>query len=88
MNSMCRRGTAVPISSRTWSMTAKTSRERRLRGVSRTTMSPEFCAVAKNPSSAPVRRAVPVTSGVAARMLSAMPTSRLVSARAVPPGVK
>ncbi len=82
------RGTAAAIRSRTSSITAKMSRERWLRGVNRATMSPVFCAVAKNPSSAPVRRDVPVISGVAARIRSAMPTWRFVSFRAVPPGVQ
>ena len=50
--------------------------------------SPEFCAVANIPSSAPVRRDVPVISGVAASTPSATPTWRFVSASAVPPGVK
>ena len=88
MNSMWRRGTLGSIRPRTSSMTSNTSRERRARGASRTMMSPLFWAVANMPSSAPVRRAVPVISGVVARMLSATPTWRFVSSSAVPPGVK
>ena len=60
----------------------------RARGLSRTTMSPRFCSVAKSPSSAPVRRDVPATSGVGARIRSTMCTCRSVSASAVPPGVE
>ena len=47
-------------------MTAKMSRERFDGGLRRATMSPVFCAVANNPSSAPVRRDVPSIYGVAA----------------------
>ena len=49
-------------------------------------MSPVFCSVAKSPSSAPVRRDVPVISGVDARIFSTMCSCRSVSASAVPPG--
>ena len=44
--------------------------------------------VANSPSSAPVRRDVPVISGVAARIFSTMCSWRSVSASAVPPGLK
>ena len=43
------------------------ARRARLDGLSRATMSPVFCSVAKRPSSAPVRRDVPEISGVAAQ---------------------
>ena len=85
---MCRRGAAAETLVRTSSITSKMSRERRLRGASRATMSPLFCVVANSPSSAPVRRDVPSISGVAASTPSAMPTWRFVSASAVLPGVK
>ena len=68
-----------------------TSSARRLRapgGLSFTTMSPRFCSVAKRPSSAPVRRAKPATSGVAATTSSIRWTMRSVSASEVPSGVQ
>ena len=57
-------------------------------GLSFTTMSPRFCSVAKRPSSAPVRRAKPATSGVAATTSSTRCTMRSVSASDVPSGVQ
>jgi len=56
----------------------------RRRGLSFTTMSPRFCSVAKRPSSAPVRRAKPATSGVAATTSSIRCTIRSVSGSDVP----
>ena len=63
-NSMRSRGTAASIFARTSSMTSAVERSRWLSGLRRTTMSPRFCSVANRPSSAPVRRDVPVISGV------------------------
>ena len=86
-NSMRSRGTAASTLPRISSMTSndvrvavalRLSAERRYRRV--------FCSVANRPSSAPVRRDVPVISGVEARMFSRMCSWRSVSARAVPPG--
>ena len=53
-----------------------------LRGRKRTTMSPVFWRVAKRPSSAPVRRDVPSTSGVSARIRSTLsPSATSAAAR-------
>ena len=82
------RGAADSIFVRTSSITSWLERLRSFCGVRRATMSPVFCSVANSPSSAPVRREIPATSGVASRMRSAMCTCRSVSTSAVPPGVK
>ncbi len=51
-------------------------------------MSPRFCSVAKQAQLEPVRREVPVISGIPAMIFSTTRSSRSVSASAVPPGVQ
>ena len=81
-------GSSSSKAPRSSSMTSSELRARWDRGFSRTTMSPVFCAVANRPSSAPVRRAKPATSGVALRTFSMRPTIRSVSGSDVPAGVQ
>src|SRR6202040_932547 len=79
-------GTSWMILARTSAMTS--SMGRRGPGLRRTKKSPLFGSARSPPRPAPVRRDVVATSGVAARVASTWRTSRSVSDRAVPGGVR
>jgi hypothetical protein len=88
MNSIVMPGISAANVARCSSMISSALRLRAEAGFSFTTMSPRFCSVAKRPSSAPVRRANPATSGVAATTASIRCTIRSVSGSDVPSGVQ
>ena len=87
-NSIVMPGISFSKTPRCSSITSSAVRVLSPRGLSFTTMSPRFCSVAKRPSSAPVRRAKPATSGVPAITVSTRFTIRSVSASDVPSGVQ
>ena len=87
-NSIVMPGVSFSNRSRLSAMISLTSRDRWLRGLSRTRMSPRFCCVANIPISAPVRRVNPVISGVSLRIFSTPRNIRSDSWSDVPCGVQ